>query len=383
MGLVISKGNSIHFAISDSNLPNIENTLSFNEKYGGFESKLYCQKFDDGGIVKVQCVSDSAIIPTIKVYVPYYLSALTATLKDTVIIDGDTYYYFEFDVSMASYSSYNYFQIKATQGAITWRSEKIISEDLTEDLANGDILKFEWTNAENTSIVDNTLINYSTGIEFFAYIEAQIKDNSFQGDDELFDNINEKKLIESQLFKARELKTDFIPEFLTDILTIAGKCFIFAINDLRYITDGLPDIDSGNSNLKSLTWSIIHNEVLGFSTDNKGLDVMGVEYIKVKNNDNITSTWSFVIPAGYIFNALICGHDVSSAAAYTIKAGWTVGGSEILTDIITNVPLSYTEVESFNVGQEKSFDTDKTVYITLTGSGAVGKIAANLIWNIC
>jgi len=382
MGLVLSKANSIHFAIQDSNLPNVENTLSYEENYGVFANKAYCQKFDDGDTVTVQAVTTASTVPTVEVYAPHKLTDITVpAVKQARVIDGTTYYYWEFEVAMATYSSYNYFQLKVIQLTVNWKSEKIQSLDLTDDLADGNYLKLEWTNKNNTSIVDNHLINYSTDIEFFAYVEAQIKDNGNEGEDEVFTNINEKKVLESQLFKTRDLKTDFIPEFMTDIIALAGKCFVFIINDLQYVTSGLPEYTPTKSNLKSLTWSITHVEVLGFSTNFKGLDIMGTEYIKVKNDDAITATWSFVINAGYLLHALVCGHGTGSAADYTIKVGWTVGGSDILTDLVTNVPLAGGLNKTFSIHEQKLFDTDKTVYVTLTGVGAIGKIYANLIYN--
>jgi len=381
--MVISRANSIHFVRLDNNLSNVENTLSYAERYASFKIWGYYQRFDISLTQKVQIVSNSDVVPTIVVTAPnadITPTPISAALVDNYEIDGDTYYYFEFDVVMSNYQLCNYIQIKVTQGNESWISEKIKVEDLSEDLDNGRMLKLKWTNYLNTSILDNVLINYTTGITFTMYVEAQIKDNEFQGEDEVFNNINEKKLINSQLYKVRSLKTDFVPEFVTDKIAIAGKCFSFYVNDLKFVTDGLPEITPTNSNLKSLEWTIIHSEVLGFSTDDKDIEDMSKEYILVRKNESLTGSWTFDIPAGYILHMIIAGHGAGSTADYTFKAGYTLGGSEILIDAVTNVPLGEGNV-SFSIHQQEVFDTPKTVYIELTGSGAIGKIYANLIYN--
>lgn len=382
--MVISRANSIHFVKVDDNLKNIENTLSYNEKYGSYKTWSYCQRFDKTLIQKVQISSNSDIVPTIVVTAPnadINPTPITAALVDSRVIDEDTYYYFEFDVVMSYYLLCNWIQIKAIQDDESWISEIIKVEDLTEDLENGRMLKLEYTNAGNTSILDNILINYTTGITFTLYVEAQVKDNDFQGEDEVFNNINEQTLINSQLFKARSFKTNPIPEFITDKIAIGGKCFNFYINDLKFVTDGLPELTHTSSNLKSLAWTIIHNEVTGFSTDNKDIDDMTqIEYIQVRKNEAITGSWTFDIPAGYILHMLIAGHGAGSTGDYTFKLGYTPGGSEILIDAVTEVPLAGDNV-SFSIHQQKVFDTAKTVYLETTGAGAIGKIYANLIYN--
>ena len=146
------------------------------------------------------------------------------------------------------------------------------------------------------------------------------------------------------------------------------------------MTNGLPDYEETGSNFKSLTWSITQVETLGFSTNDKSED-METEYVKVKNNDAITSTWSFVVDSGYMFHALICGHGSGSAADYTLKVGYSAGTAEILTDIASLVPLAGGENVVFNIHEQIAFASDTTIYVTLTGVGAVGKIYANLIYN--
>lgn len=381
MGLVISRANSIHFVKSDSENQNIENTLSYNEKYASFRIGTYCQKFDDGDTVTVQCVSDDITLPTVTVYAYGEIGTLTPTLKTSYI--SASRYYFEFEVDMSNYNSYQYIQIKVEQGSDTWWSERVQSKDLSEDLADGYILKLEYTNKDSPSSLPNIQIDYTTDIEFFLYVEAIVKDSKHDGEDEVFEDVDTKKLLESSLYKAREFKTSLIPEFMTDKVAIAGKHFVFLVNGLEYVVDGVPDTENKDSNLKELSMTIIHKSVLGFSTDDKGMEGDGVEWTKTKKDETVTSSWSFVVDAGYILHVIQAKHTNSSGATEAaIKAGYTPGGDDIIKEWIIydgDYPVSYLLHEQID------FDNDKTVYIeilpTAGAAGAELHIQAQLIYN--
>ena len=377
MGLVISRANSIHFVEVNTDLPNIENTLSFDERYAAFTTKDYCQKWQHDDVVTVQITSDVATSPLVEVLAPELLGTRPVTLK-TSYTDR---YYFEFTIDFSSYTD-KHIQIRVTQGAIVWLSEVQENSDLDSDLDLGYLLKCEYTNKDQPSAVDNVQIDYTTGIEFFLYFEAQSKDAGYSGEDEIFVNVSETKLIASQLFKTRQLKTDFLPEFMLDKITLAGKHFLFIINDLRYVANELPDLTQTGSNRAALEWTLTHNEILGLSTDDKGLnDTDMTDFIIIEKDDAITGSWSFTLLDGYVFHLAVCGHGAGSAAAYTIAIGTTVGGDELWASGVTTVALG--TIEEIVLHEQQAFQDggDQTIYITLTGGGAVGKIYCQLIKN--
>jgi hypothetical protein len=379
--MTISRANSIHFVKVDGLLPNVENTLSFDEKYAGWKNMLYCQKWDDASVVVVQVVSDSDTVPTVNVN-PLSGAAcadITPTLEKSYPASGSlaARYYFEFTVDFSDYANRT-IQIVVTQGADVWKSEYQQSLDLSSDLSDGDMVLIQYTNYENESALPNVQIDYTTGIEFFFYVEAVLKDISYQTEDQMFTNVTDKVLIESQTFKVRKLATRPLPEFMTDKIAIAGKCFTFLINDIQYTTDGVPEIATPGANLRALTWTLVHTDILGFTSDDKSIILPTVDGLLTRAGDAIVSTWTFIVPAGYLMLAVVAGHDTGSAGEYTLNCGSTLHGVDYIDT--GSVPLSAVNT-TFNLTTQPYFATAATVYVEISGAGAIGKIYVLLLRN--
>ncbi|MFA5727434.1 MAG: hypothetical protein WC886_07335 [Saccharofermentanaceae bacterium] len=379
--MTISRANSIHFIKKDGLLNNAENTLSGSEKYAGNTIFSYCQKWNSADVVTVQVVSDSDTVPTVNVNPRSgaALADITATLKKPYPATATlaARYYFEFDVDFANYAA-RIIQIKVTQGTDIWESEYQTCYDLTDDLADGELVKIEYTNKDAISVLPNVQIDYTTGIEFFFYVEAVLKDITYQGEDEEFTNINEKVLIESQLFKARKLATIPLPEFMTDKIAIAGKSFLFVVNDLQFTTDGMPEVSAPAANMRTLTWSLIHTDILGFTNDDKSIILPSVDGMLTRNGEGIVSSWTFMVTAGYLMLAVVAGDDTGSAGDYTVNVGSTLHGVDYVDT--GSVPLSGINT-TFNLTTQPYFATAATVYVEITGSGAIGKMYVLLLRN--
>jgi len=383
MALVISRANSIRFAIQDSYLPNPENTLSYEEKYGSYATQEYIQRFDDASVVTIQCVSDTSTPPTVNYYNPQFAATTSASLVSSYVTDADPAnwrYYFEFTMDFSSYINKKCY-ITVAQSGTTWKSEYITGEDLASDLANGKVLKVEYGNEDEPSDYMNFEIDYTTDISFYFYVEAILKESEHIGDDTVFTNIDEKDLIEAQLFLGSVLKTARIPKYMTELIWIASKHYIFKINDLEYVADGSPELENLNTNFQQLSLKVTQKNALGFNTDDRGLSNGTTDMIITRKIEDFTTTDSFVVPIGYTIHEFVCGHKSTSAAEYTFKAGYTVGGEELITDFIGVVPLTGGNVP-IPVHEQKTFDTANTVYLTkLSGVGAIGKIWVQLIYN--
>jgi len=384
MGLVLSKANAMHFVKVDTNLPNVENTLSFDEKYASFKRREYCQRWQHDDVHTSQAVSDSITVPTIEVIglLPTVTPvAITAVLKSSYAATGDldARYYFEWEVDFADYPK-NIIQIRVTQGTTVWISERQYNGDLDDDLDDGYLLKVEYTNYDQPSALPNFQIDYTTNIYYFFYVEAQVRENGVIGEDEYYINVEDRELIEAQLFKQRNLKSLAIPEFMTDKVTLAGKHYVFIINDLRYTTEGLPSISAGGSNLKILEWSIVHSELLGLSTDDKGLKSGTEDPVKSEVKKTIAPgvVWKITVPAEYMIHQLICGHGLGSAGDYIVKAGLTSGGEE-LWPAVTTIPLAGTRNTPIILHEHPVFETATDVYIETSGAGSIAYIIVHLI----
>ena len=383
-GLVISRANSMHFVKVDTNLPNIENTPSYSEYYASWKRREYCQKWQDDDVVTVQMVSDSAVVPTVEVIgtLPTVTpTAATAPLKTSYAATGDldARYYFEMVVTFANYPG-NIIQFRITQGAVVWISEMQYNGDLDDDLEDGYLLKIEYTNRNQPSALPNFQVDYTTDIYFFFYVEASVREAGVIGEDEYYVNVEDRELIEAQLFKQRLLKTLPIPEFMCDKITLAGKHYVFIVNDLRFTTEGMPSTPSGGSNLKVLEWSIVHGETLGLSTDDKGLKGALTDPVMSEVKKDITPgvPWVITVPAEYMIHQLFCGHGAGSAGDYTVKAGLTNGGTEFWPPV-TTIPLAGTRTTPIIFHEHPVFETATDVYIETAGAGSIAYIIVHLV----
>ena len=382
MGLVVSRANSIHFIKQSTDLPNIENTLCEDEKYGAWKRREYCQKWQHDDVVTVQCVRDSAVVPTIAVYDPGVSAvAVTASLASSYAATSDftARYFFEFDINFASFAN-KVIQIKITQGSDVWLSEWQYNGDLDDDLDDGFLLKIEYTNRDQPSALPNFQIDYTTNIYYFFYVEAEVRQAGVIGEDTVYTNVDERTLVESQIFKTRNLKTHPLPEFMCDKITLAGKHFVFMVNDLRYTSDGMPELGVGGSNLKILDWTIVLGEGIGLSTDDKGLKTTGdVVVSEIKKDVTEGNEWIVTVPAGYLLHEILCGHGTGSAGDYTIKAGLSSGAEDLVVDGLNTIALAASRTTPIILHEYPVFEADTLVYINVTGAGAIAYLIVHMI----
>ena len=370
--MFISVANSIHFVEVNTDLPSPENVLTADQKRAGYTIKTYCQRFKNTDTVTVQLGSDEATVPTVQVFMPHLEATIVPTLVSSYTTDPDTAnhrYYFEFDVVFSSYS--DAIQIKATQGNSVWISEPVKAEDLTEDLANGNLLRIDHTNSSKPSDNFNFEIDYTTGIQFFFYVEAVLTNFNYPREDTLTKNIDRNKLLESKLSRAAELKTDQLPEYMCQLLSVAASHFYYTINGLQYVLED-DDIEQVEfTNFQVLTQTVSQKDVLAFNTDNRGIEGFDMDIVTFSQNNNVTSTWSFTIEKERMTHVVYARHNASSVATYTFKAGTTIGGNDLISDFISEVDISdKTTWRRFPLHYYKG-DSNQTIYIEITGVGAI------------
>lgn len=379
--LYISVANGMRFAKAEAagTPPNFENTLSGDEKFASVGLlKCYHQKWQDDSVVKVQAGSDSAVVPTIQPYQPEAATPITATLINSYTTDANPAnwrYYYEFSVDFSNYTD-KVIQVKVTQNTDVLLSEFQEGLDLDEDIANGNMMVFNNTNSAQPTDYTNYQIDYTTGIQFFFYAESILMDYEPQVEEEVLDNIDTKVLLESSIYRGLLLKTDFLPRFMMEKFTVAGKHFYFVANSLQYVTSGAPKV-TPNGSWGSIEWLLIQKDTTGFNTDNIGDD--GVMTIPLRN---FTADAIVVIPAGYFIHAFSCNHETGSAGAYTLKAGYTLGSDDLFSAFgnIVGAP-TLTENHVAAVHKQKSFDTPTNIYVTYVSGTGTGKIGIQISKN--
>ena len=145
--MIISPLNSIRFKRVNSYAPSFDNTLVADERFYNDSIFEYCQRFPLSTHT-VQIKSDSATVPTvIATKANKSTETITASLVSSYDTDSDgsiDTYFFEFDVDMTLFTTLTY--IRVTQGSEVMRSEPFIGEDLSTELAKGEVLKTEYYN---------------------------------------------------------------------------------------------------------------------------------------------------------------------------------------------------------------------------------------------
>lgn len=372
--MFISSANSIRYIRQDNDLPNRENTLSYDKKVGSWTIKEYCQRFKNDDVVTSQGGSESSTLPTIEVYAPELVGTITPVLVNT--LDGT--YYFEWEVDFSNYS--DKFQIKVTQGDYVFLSEYLKGDDLQEELDNGSVIRFDYTNAAKEVDYINFEIDYTTGIEFFFYVEGALTEQDFQGSKEVITNVNRKVMTEAQLYIQQKLVTEEIPEFMSELIGIALSHFYCLINDLQYVVDGVPEIEQvEKTNMQLLKQTVIQQDPVAFNTNNRGL--INTDNVKTLDLRNVTTSETFEVTKEYILHVLYASHEPSSTADFTYDIGTTPGGDDIISGALAgNIPLSGgTNQIPQTLHIQKAVDT--TYYVTINGVGAVGRFVINLIKN--
>jgi len=380
--LVFSEANSIRFYYVNGLLPSRVNTRSGDEKYGSITINEYCQRFDTTDTVKVQCVSDSATVPTITVITDTATYTITAALIKSYVTDPDSAnwrYYFEFSVVYASYTGR--FQIQAVQGTDTWKSEYQIKDYMLLEVIDGESLLIQYTNKTHPSDFPNFQIDYTTNIEMFFYVEGLTRKPEPESQEDSYTNQSNKELIGFQYFDGSVLETGPIPKFMARKISIAAGHFLFVVNNVEYKAKESSVEEYGKTNHVILTMPIIEKSALALSSDDLGIIYEESLMMLTRKIDALTSTATFVVPAGYIIHEFVCGHALASLDDYTFKAGYTVGSEDLITPFVGEVPLLGGNI-AIPTHVQKTFDTAHTIYVEMvTGTGAIGKIWVQLLYN--
>jgi len=379
--LTISQANSIHFFTDNGALPSRENTSPENERFGGHTIFGYCQKFAETDTVTAQCVSDTDVVPTVRVVQSDgTVNFISVTLKPDLSkepswADPSEYrYYFEFDIDFSSYS--NPFRVYAEKGTYKWFSAWQTVYDVQTEIDNGNMLKLVYTNYNAPSDFESFQVDYRSGITFFMYVESTDRKSVFEIEKSDYKNQTVSQLTQAQLFSGFKLETEPLPKFIVRKIAIAALHYFFTVNDLGYTINGGIDVDeSGNSNLEKTSIDFIQKEPLALSTDDRGLPTIEIGEDKMDNQSfiGVTSTISFTLKAGWMTHVVSAKHNSSSAAdTFKYKLGYTPGGNEIISEFLTEVNKTE-KPQATPVHRTISFDVDTTLYLEIVDSvGAIG-----------
>lgn len=379
-----SKINSVTFKDTSGSYPNKWNTLNTNRKMAGYGILDYCQKYDKDDVLYLQFTSDSATTPTLTSFgdqVEIEIVSLTSSSS----YSGDvTRYFYTFEVTLGAsyYDKEIYFTVE--QDGDTLTSEPILVYDLSDDLTNGELVYIKYTNLDrNESDLSDYWIDWSEVSYMYFYIEGVDREAISKEDIEVLEGSQSKTIISANNYSGIKFQTGQIPDYLAIKLAIVSNLDYFEINGLEYIKEGETEIEPfGESNLFQVILNLTEKNTIGLNVDDVGITQTDTDMaaIEAKRNTEVdTGGWEITNPDGYMLHSVFIKHAATSAADAVVNLGTTVGGDELIDDIQGNVTQAdYTSKwKSISRHYLNDPDNSSTLYLTVSGAGAVLDIIVN------
>jgi len=382
-----SLANSIPFLNLDGGLPNAMNTLHADYKKGGFKVIPYCQRFNKADVIKLQFESDSATAPSLKSYTPLLNEALAPVLTTSYGTDTLRYFY-NFEVTLGSSYYDKKIQLIATQGAIELTSEPIFCEDLTEDLANGRILKFEYSGVNSfTSDLNGCFNDWANDYSMFFYVESVLRKPKNTNSNEVIEGAQSDTIVSSNTFFGNTFETGIIPPLFSLKIIVVSSLTYFAVNGIQFIQKGFSEEIAGSSTSVQLSLDLTAKNIVGLNVDDLGSESTQINDNMAFDNKRNTavngSGWAVANKLGYFVHIILIKHAATSAGDAIVICGTTPGGNDLIDEEMGNLPLSmYSSTSvpaSFPLHSLKNQDVASNIYFSIYGAGEILDISIQFI----
>ena len=361
---VISKALSFTFreVVASGTLPTFDNTFWRDEEQPDGLVKDYCQPFLTTETKKVQVRNNySSVVATIKNAADLTIVTPAVTkVGDYLATLGYNYHEFDVDMSLLVAGTKYYIQIVGTDGTYATVTHK--SEAFQPDTSLDFHLKINYYNFETAYDIDYTNNTITNTI----WIPATLKPYIPGGKITVYNNQGKQTKLSAQSVRILELWTNHIPRSIAEKITTALDHDYVTVNNVRFVTDEKPEIEDNPSNQVSLKANLTQFQVIGLNDDDSGIggtivatdDVKPLELAGVTGAQQVTLDNNFY-PAAVIFW-------LASGASATIKVGWTVGGSEILS----LKTCTATNKSTWSIAFAPPNATNTTIYVTIAGVGS-------------
>ena len=359
--------NSVMFKdVSDQTYPNKDNTLHEDLKQGGFTTLPYYQKFNNGDTLLLQFVSDSAVVPSLKIWNPGLANTIAGTLVNT-ITGTVTRYYYNFDINLTSYNdSCIFFTI--TQGSDSLTSEPIQVLDLSDDLADGTIKYIKYNNQDRENAdLSGYFVDWSTRDHMFFYIEAQDREPNQVDESEVLEGAQSQTIISATFYTGISLKTAQVPVYMSDRMIAVTSLDVFLVNGTQYVKQGEVESEMfGGSTSVQMIISLIEKNALGINVDDLGIENTDtMEWHKEWSSDTVSANFDIEEPDGYLVSNIMIQHAGTSVpSSVNVEIGYTVAGDEIADGVIWK---SASRPTAFQPNSRDNFDAASRIYFTFSG----------------
>ena len=353
--MIVSLANSIRFVVQNGLDSSFNNTLFNDEQFGNYRDGYYCQKFVYKDAITIQI---KATLTETVTLTRYNSDGSTATITPATTTTYSAFKILDYTITIATD---DYFYLVASSDVNdSWKSEPVMED------SRGDLLKLQWYSYDPSLTFE---FDYSNDEVNFLYVEGRIHDYAPAGEATVYDNQNEKIKVKQSLFRTLKFVSDPIPRYLAEKIQIALAHDKFLINGVQYVSEDMIEVSPfGGSTLVTISAVLTESNVLGLNTDDLGFDCDNVNTDDMIINlvkENASGQFSFTLTAGYSINQIILVYEDGTNSKF--KAGWTVGGEEILHEY--TVSGSYPIVMDRELA--RSADTDKTIYCEVSGTNAL------------
>ena len=225
-------------------------------------------------------------------------------------------------------------------------------------------LKIDYLNFETAYDIDYTNNTITNTI----WIPATLKDYDPGGEIDVYSNQGRETKLSEESVRILKFRTDFIPRSLSEKITTALAHDTVEVNNVEFVSNEKPETDSNPSNQVELTVKLTQVQVIGLNDDDQGFDSGGgsvsTDDVKplilegVTGAQQLTNDINFSV-AQVIFN-------LATGASATVKAGWTVGGSEIMSQ----KTITQTNRKTYGVAVAPPAAGNTTIYVTIGGVGS-------------
>ena len=379
MALSVPYGNGLFFRREDGQLSSFDNTFLCGEAHLNTLNKSeFYNVFLDTDTLVIQIKVTNGDVPTMTF--SDYTSGLSGAVALSLESSYTTYDFYQSSFSLSGYAGHMLDFTVQNSGDDDWVSEPISVLDADAVSANEYYL-IEWFNFDPTnygSTTENFEMDYTTGIVPFMRLPLMFKDYEPQVEVSTYENLDEVVKLREKVKRALTMKTDIIPRYLAEKLTIATAHDVFSINDVVFIRKEEPKVSNFDGfNFVDFEAVLTQANVVGLNSTDIGFDCETVMACKVDNQseENVSSNTSFSILENHGLDIITVWYN--SGTDVLLKFGTTVGGAEI-----GQLRPSAGDVnETLNVPQDLAKTGTSTLYVDVSGTSVDVDIFVRTIQN--
>lgn len=369
---IISPINSLTFKKLDGLLPNFNNTLDRFDRFSDSVNMPECQRFLYSETITTQIRTDFDTITA---------KLIDSNQSETSLIVNEVstyvnYSFYNFEISGQSIGDYKVLVTGVKDAeTVVFESEpfKLVAGTSTR-ITGGEVKLIEgykrvkYYNNDPSSF----FIDYSTGIEHFFWIPAEIYWINPSGEVDVYNNLDNKEKLEQTNFRNLMLKSRPMLRHLILKLSESSSMDSFTINDVEYVMpEVLEPVYYGDANLGTVETQIEERFTVGVNSDDEGFsceqEIIDGGLVMNIGVDNLSDgSKELTVQEGY--RVRFIDWRLVSGTSATINIGTTPGGDDITKNKTISTIGDQQTIERSVV---MNWDGTGIVYITKTGVGSV------------